>query len=424
MNNISNSGGLSTTSGGAVVDSGSLFGMVSRMGASRGRPFSKLLPAEQAQYIPVEFTGTGAEYFRIWIVNLLLTLVTLGIYYPWAKVRKLRYFHGNTSIAGHALDFHGEPRKMLRGSILAGVLFALYSKAIEFSPVAGLVGALLISALLPALLRSALQFRLANTSWRSLRFSFTGSARGAYKALALPMLLSLVPMALAAYAGNAEDEPALAGVELDQVAGFSYLALVALLPYFYWRLKKYQHDHYRLGQLQTELRLGAGAFYALGLRTLALAVVVPLLAVGLLALSLKASASSANGAMVIVLALFSLAWLVVPAAALWFYAVVGYFQVRMQNLLWSKTGNRYLRFRSKLKLKRFLALQLKNNLLVLLTLGLYWPWAVIATRRMRLEAVMVVTRIDIDELVIAAKPRAGDAAADMGDDLLGFDIGL
>ena len=38
---------------------------------------------------PVRFVGTGSEYFRIWIVNLLLTIVTLGIYSAWAKVRRL-----------------------------------------------------------------------------------------------------------------------------------------------------------------------------------------------------------------------------------------------------------------------------------------------------------------------------------------------
>ena len=27
-----------------------------------------------------QFTGSAAEYFRIWIVNLLLTIVTLGIF--------------------------------------------------------------------------------------------------------------------------------------------------------------------------------------------------------------------------------------------------------------------------------------------------------------------------------------------------------
>ena len=46
--------------------------------------------------LPLEFRATGAEYFRIWIVNLLLTIITLGIYSAWAKVRRLRYFYGST----------------------------------------------------------------------------------------------------------------------------------------------------------------------------------------------------------------------------------------------------------------------------------------------------------------------------------------
>ena len=39
---------------------------------------------------PMRFTGIGWEYFRIWVVNMLLTLLTLGIYSAWAKVRKAR----------------------------------------------------------------------------------------------------------------------------------------------------------------------------------------------------------------------------------------------------------------------------------------------------------------------------------------------
>jgi uncharacterized membrane protein YjgN (DUF898 family) len=41
----------------------------------------------------LHFTGRGGEYFGVWIVNLLLTIVTLGIYSPWAKVRRLQYFY-------------------------------------------------------------------------------------------------------------------------------------------------------------------------------------------------------------------------------------------------------------------------------------------------------------------------------------------
>ena len=90
-------------------------------------------PSTAARLLPVRFTGSGSEYFRIWIVNLLLTLVTLGLYYPWAKVRRLRYFYGNTLVDGVPLAFHGDPRKMFRGWLLVGVLFALYSMAGNFS---------------------------------------------------------------------------------------------------------------------------------------------------------------------------------------------------------------------------------------------------------------------------------------------------
>ena len=44
------------------------------------------------------FGGNGAEYFRIWIVNVALTLATLGIYSAWAKVRREQYFHRHTSL--------------------------------------------------------------------------------------------------------------------------------------------------------------------------------------------------------------------------------------------------------------------------------------------------------------------------------------
>ncbi len=60
----------------------------------------------------IRFVGSGSEYFRIWIVNLLLTFVTLGLYYPWAKVRRLKYFHASTEVGGHPLSFNAEPRKM------------------------------------------------------------------------------------------------------------------------------------------------------------------------------------------------------------------------------------------------------------------------------------------------------------------------
>src|SRR6187402_3726843 len=73
--------------------------------------------------LPFEFRATGGEYFRIWIVNLLLTIVTLGIYSAWAKVRRLRYFYGSTLLDGHSFEYHATPMAILKGRLL---VFAAY----------------------------------------------------------------------------------------------------------------------------------------------------------------------------------------------------------------------------------------------------------------------------------------------------------
>ena len=39
-----------------------------------------------------QFSGDAGEYFGIWISKLCLTIISLGFYAPWAKVRRLRYF--------------------------------------------------------------------------------------------------------------------------------------------------------------------------------------------------------------------------------------------------------------------------------------------------------------------------------------------
>ena len=70
----------------------------------------------------VNFHGTGKEFFSIWIVNLLLTIVTLGIYSAWAKVRTNRYLYGNLEIDGHRFAYLAEPLQILKGRIISAIL--------------------------------------------------------------------------------------------------------------------------------------------------------------------------------------------------------------------------------------------------------------------------------------------------------------
>jgi uncharacterized membrane protein YjgN (DUF898 family) len=101
-----------------------------------------------------------------------------------------------------------------------------------------------------------------------------------------------------------------------------------------------------------------------------------------------------------------------------------YATARLQNLVWTRTKSTDVRFESVLRFWPLFGLTLKNWLLVLLTLGLYWPFAKVAVARLRLGAVTAYTRNPPDELVSSVRARADDATGDAAGDLFGIDIGL
>jgi uncharacterized membrane protein YjgN (DUF898 family) len=382
-------------------------------------------PAAPQRY-PIEFTASGSEYFRIWIVNLLLIVVTLGIYLPWAKVRKLKYFYSNTWVGGDALDFHGDPKKMLRGTLIAAAFLIVYSVGSNFSGWAAVVAALAFVALWPALFRASMRFRLANTSWRGLRFHFAGDMRGAYGAMLPPLALALLPVALAGALVDpvADGKPGALPVLVGGLIGLGMTVFFCGLPYFLWRLKRYQHDNYAVGGLQTKLKADVGVLYGIFIKLMGISMlaVLSFVIVGALGAFVFAGGKKGSGlgaAIVVGIAIISILGIfvlnVLPKS---------YLQVRLQNLLWSTTGNEQMRFDSQLRLARYLPLQFKNYLLIFLTLGLYWPFAVVSTRRAQVEAMAIEARIDLDDLAQTAGSEHPGATGDMAADLFGLDIGL
>jgi len=95
--------------------------------------------AQATRVVRPEFTGSAGEYFRIWIVNLFFTLITLGIYSAWAKVRKKKYFYGNTRFDGQTFDYFGQPVAILKGRIVAFIAFVIYAFVGELYPVSRFV---------------------------------------------------------------------------------------------------------------------------------------------------------------------------------------------------------------------------------------------------------------------------------------------
>ncbi len=395
-------------------------------------PLSSPQPLTTIDSYPLTFSATGSEYFRIWIVNLLLILVTVGIYLPWAKVRKLKYFYSNTRIDDHPLDFHGEPKKMLRGTAIVGMFFMVYSQAARMAPVAGAVALVALLAIWPLLFRAGMKFRLANTSWRGMRFRFaeTGLLEP-YICLVPPIALLLIPSVVMGFGGGTTSSSggrvasSDIGLAVASAVGVGFLALIALLPYFFWRIKRYQHNHYAWGPLQSEYRSGVAATY----KVFGLTVLMALLLSALLGVTLPAlmygvfSGGTKPPTSAMAYALMSILPILVYFISI-NIAPRAYFTARMQNLLWSRTGNRYFRFKSDLRARQFMGLQFKNYFLILLTLGLYWPFAVVATKRMQVEAMALKARVDLDALTDAARKRENDAAGDMAADLFGLDIGM
>jgi len=361
----------------------------------------------------LQFTGQGAEYFRIWVVNTLLTIVTLGVYSAWAKVRKTRYFWQNTRLDGHAFDFHGKPKAVLIGRVVALVLLVGYSLAFEFSRRAGLAMIVVLCVVGPWLFARAQRFRLANTSWRGLRFGFSGGMAEAYR-------VGLPPLAIW-FSGTVVAVVANQRVALASLAG---LAAVALLPWMHHRLKAWQHARatygdrsfaflqattgfYRTYFVAGALLLGAGAGIALA----------GVVAFGALLGAMFGRGNSAAVAGVGLLA--SLAVFFVAALAAW-----PYFAARLQAIVWSHTRVGDVRFATAIAPWPLGKLVARNVLLTLATAGLYWPFASVALARYRVECMRAESQQPLVAIAASTGKGTQDAAGDAAADAFGVDIGL
>lgn len=159
---------------------------------------SEARPTRRMSREQFTFTGNAREYFGIWIVNILLTILTLGIYSAWAKVRRKRYFYGNTWLAGSTFEYHARPITILIGRIIVLVFLVAYNVSLQFLP---LVGALLGVAFLfaiPWFVKRGLKFNARVTSYRNVRFDFTGGYWGAFLAFVLGGVLTWSTMGILA----------------------------------------------------------------------------------------------------------------------------------------------------------------------------------------------------------------------------------
>lgn len=119
------------------------------------------------------FHGVGGTLFGIQIVNLFLSIVTLGIFSFWGRVRVRQYLMSQTEFAGDRFAYHGTGKELLIGWIKAAVFLGIpFLMLVLLS--AGVLAYIIVAAFMPIAVVSARRYRLSRSSWRSIRFSFRG----------------------------------------------------------------------------------------------------------------------------------------------------------------------------------------------------------------------------------------------------------
>lgn len=128
------------------------------------------------------FHGTWQEFARIAFPNLLLTIVTLGIYRFWATTREREYLWGKTDFIDERLEWTGRGIELFIGFIMVFfliglplIIIQLVSQGLIFrgeTIMAGIVTLLMLLLLFyltgVAYFR-ALRYRLSRTYWRGIR---------------------------------------------------------------------------------------------------------------------------------------------------------------------------------------------------------------------------------------------------------------
>lgn len=330
------------------------------------------------------FHGTAREYFRIWIVNTLLSLLTSGVFVAWAKVRKRRYLRGNTELLGHRFDYTANPRRILLGNVIIVVLFLAYALFGAVYPWVRFTALGVGALLLPWIVVRSLAFNAHHTVYRGLRFHFHPSLSPAVLLYLLKPLL--IPLTLGFY------YPAWARAKQEFVVG-----------------------RHRLGTGYFHLALRNGPFYRAYL--IAGAAVVAWAFIAALSLGLFVKSHGGRAPSMLQWAPFFLSYGAI------FYLAKHFLFAQFFNLTWNATRLDNSQFHAQLHTGRWLGLQFTNLLAIVGSAGLLYPWAVVRSARYALSCFAFVPAEDFERIARMGE-HDGSAVGDTAAEFVGLDFGL
>lgn len=381
----------------------------------------------------VRFHGKGGEYFAIWLVNALLTIVTLGIYSAWATVRRRRYFLGNTEINGDRFDYHAKPVQILKGRLLviAGIIVFYILAAIL--PQLALLIALAFLALLPWVVIRSWRYNAIMTSYRGVRFNYHCKIGRAYWTMYLcPILLMLalyIPIVAVVLIAV---QTANISVILISVA----LVAIVLIPgaaAVQGIISAMTHDLYVnnmfFGKTPFRAALKKAAFIKYSL--LGIVLFLPFLIVALWLMGsffsmmyqmVAMGAMSDDMASAMLMSNISGFFFAVVIIFVGSLIVASYQVVAVRNYVFNQTNiGDHARLRSSMKTASYLGLLFTNTLIVVFSLGLATPVAHVRTARYMAASTAVVGDLSLLD-VHAHSDSANTAVAE--EMAQAFDLGV
>ncbi|MEN8170244.1 MAG: YjgN family protein [Pseudomonadota bacterium] len=319
--------------------------------------------------LQVQFHGKGGEYFKIWIVNILLTIVTFGIYSAWAKVRNHRYFYSNTQIGSGSFEYTADPVAILKGRIIAVIFLLVFNYAgttLPFGGILYLILSIIFVISVPWLVNRSMAFRNRNTVYRNVRFGFDGNYMDALKAFVL-----------------------------WPIAGA--LTIGILMPYAIYKQKSYVVQGSRYGTSSFASEFGWRDVYGIAIRAFLL--------------------------MLLAVVLFVVPF-VGPLLGMAVYLIVfAYFTANIGNLVYNNSNLLNHGFDSTLDTKELAMIYFVNWLMLVFTFGLAMPWVKVRLAEYRAAHLVVAVDGSLDNFIAAEEKNVSSLGEEIGE-AFDIDIGL
>jgi len=386
----------------------------------------------------LRFTGSGSEYFKIWIVNVLLTIITLGMYYPWAKVRNKRYFYANTNLADRNFEYHATGKQLFVGFLIAMVLFILYVVLGQLHPLNGSVLMFVLFIALPWLIWRSLMFNMKVTSFSNVHFSFKGKLKQAYiNFFAYPLLLVVILLGVNLVSSIVITKLILNNDNLEWLGNvMPFILIVTLsLTFYLGALIKKKNTEYvlngsRYGQGIFTTNLEIKKFMMIMLKTIGIVLLIMII-VGIIAMLLGVGEEHLivlnpenlkneelpQGFFVIIAALYiSMIFVMI--------LVMTYNVTRQRTYIYANTIlDNKISFESTLRARDLAWVMISNLFLMVITIGLAFPWAKVRMARLMLENTLVDTSVGFDEY-ITQKQNEESSLGDQIGDAFDVDVGV